>query len=50
MGEPDGNPYVPFRITYITDPVDPYILRNPNIVPCNKAVDVSFCRPLDDDY
>lgn len=42
MGEADeGNPYVPFQITYITDPIEGYTPLNPPIVPCNQAIDVS---------
>lgn len=42
MGDSDGNPYVPFQITYnTTDQIPGYTPRNPEIVPCNKAVDVS---------
>lgn len=40
MGDASGNLYVPFQITYITDPVDDYIPLDPEIVPCNKAINV----------
>lgn len=42
MGDAGDNPYVPFQITYITDPIDGYTPLDPPIVPCNKAVNVSF--------
>lgn len=45
MGDANGNPYVPFQITYnTTDPIPGYIPRNPKIVPCNRAVDVSWTQ------
>ncbi|XP_055301385.1 NPC intracellular cholesterol transporter 1 isoform X4 [Sitodiplosis mosellana] len=34
----DNNPYVPFQITYITDPIPGYTQLDPPTVPCNKAV------------
>lgn len=42
MGDAAGNPYVPFQITYITEPKPDYIQLDPPIVPCNKAVNVSY--------
>lgn len=45
MGDAEGNPYVPFQITYMvqpnTDPIDGYIPQNPKVVPCYQAVNVS---------
>lgn len=41
MGDAEGNPFVPFQITYITDKIDGYTPLDPVIVPCNKAVNVS---------
>lgn len=41
MGDAVGNPYVPFQITYKTNDVAGYTPLNPNVVPCNQAVDVS---------
>lgn len=40
MGDAQGNPFVPFQITYITTPVDGLKQLDPPIVPCNKAINV----------
>lgn len=42
MGDAAGNIYVPFQITYVTDKMDGYTPLDPLIIPCNKAVNVSF--------
>lgn len=42
MGDAANNGYVPFQITYMTDPIDGYTPLNPLVVPCNQAVNVSF--------
>lgn len=41
MGDAANNLYVPFQITYITDPIENYTQLNPLITPCNKAINVS---------
>lgn len=45
MGDKDGNPYVPFQISYVqhqTNTTDKGISPlNPTTIPCNKAVNVS---------
>ncbi|XP_031634860.1 NPC intracellular cholesterol transporter 1 isoform X2 [Contarinia nasturtii] len=38
MGDAEGNPYVPFQINYITEPINGYKPLNPMVVPCNEAV------------
>lgn len=42
MGDAEGNLYVPFQITYITDPIVGYTPLSPLVVPCNQAINVSF--------
>lgn len=46
MGDAEGNPYVPFQITYLAQPnvkpIDGYIPHNPTVTPCNKAINVSI--------
>ncbi|XP_046396992.1 NPC intracellular cholesterol transporter 1 isoform X2 [Ischnura elegans] len=41
MGDEDGNPYVPFQMTYIetNDKKDGFIPLDPHVTPCNQAVD-----------
>lgn len=46
MGDAAGNLYVPFQITYITEPVDDFIPLDPKIVPCNEAINVRPCNTL----
>jgi hypothetical protein len=43
MGEAEGNPFVPFQITYIeTDkPIEKYVPMNPSVTPCSKGISVS---------
>jgi hypothetical protein len=43
MGEAEGNPFVPFQITYIeTDkPIGKYVPMNPSITPCSRGISVS---------
>jgi len=43
MGETEGNPFVPFQITYIetNKTIDIYVPLNPSITPCNKGISVS---------
>jgi hypothetical protein len=43
MGEAEGNPFVPFQITYIeTDKaIEKYVPMNPSVTPCNKGISVS---------
>lgn len=41
MGDAN-NPYVPFQISYITEPIPGYTQHDPPTVPCNKAVNVSI--------
>lgn len=47
MGDAEGNLYVPFQITYITDPIVGYTPLSPVVVPCNQAINVSFERKRD---
>lgn len=44
MGNADGNPFVPFQITYknSSEPVGPYVPINPKIIPCSQAPNVSI--------
>lgn len=43
MGDATNNPvYVPFQITYVTEPIPGYTQLDPPTVPCNKAVNVSI--------
>jgi hypothetical protein len=43
MGETEGNPFVPFQITYIetNKTIDKYVPLNPSITPCSKGISVS---------
>ncbi|XP_066999010.2 NPC intracellular cholesterol transporter 1 [Anabrus simplex] len=43
MGDAQGNPYVPFQMTYIptNTPVDDFIPLNPGITPCSKGISSS---------
>lgn len=43
MGEAEGNPFVPFQITYIetNKTIDKYVPLNPSITPCSKGISVS---------
>lgn len=38
----DNSAYVPFQITYITEPIPGYTQHDPPTVPCNKAANVSI--------
>lgn len=43
MGEAEGNPYVPFQITYIetNKTIDKHVPLNPSVTPCSKGISVS---------
>lgn len=47
LGDATDNMYVPFQITYITDPIDGYTPLDPLVVPCNQAVNVSILHSFD---
>ena len=44
MGEAEGNPFVPFQITYIetNKTIDKYVPLNLPITPCSKGISVSL--------
>lgn len=46
MGDAVGNLFVPFQITYITEPIPGYTQLDPPIVPCNKAINVCILNSI----
>lgn len=51
MGDAEGNPFVPFQMTYVVSdtPVEEFVPLDPEITPCSKALspDIPACSCVD---